>query len=645
LKDRSADPLGPGPDIGKPKKSASESFSDPATLTAGLALIAAMYLAREILIPIVLALIFSFLVAPLVRILQRLRLNQGLAVLVSVVVPLCIVVLFTGVVGTQIAELAQSLPQYRETIDAKVKSVQNLANGELGQFLGRAGQVIARVSSGESASQSSVPSANAIVHGDGNGTAPPTQIITAAPESHGPPLELVGHFLSALLGPLGTAFIVFIVSIFMLLERNSVRDRFVKLIDARDSTRTTVALDETAARLSRYFVSQLGVNTTVGVVIGGGLALMGGPSPVLWGVLAALLRFIPYIGVWIAGLLACLLAAAVEPGWSMLMWTAGLFAVTEVIAGQIVEPLLYGHTTGLSPLSVVVAAIFWSWIWGPIGLLVSTPLTLCLVVAGHHIPGLRFLDVLLGDTPALSMSERFYQRAMSGDHEEIVTAARTYLKRKSFARYCDRILLPALHLAGDDLGKHSITPQQLGLVKSTIARVIEALGADACRPSRRSRRSSVLEDTSIGAHLRSQRESAIGKWQGPLAVPPGSLALCLGLGSTRDDLVTELLVRILRTQDIDARHLSLEDLAQAPPAEANPHSVSMLFVVSADPAEEWSRIEPVLPRLRARFPDAVFVGLLPEGDFAPAGAALDLVARTFEAAAAEAAARYAKVAA
>ncbi len=291
---------------------------------------------------------------------------------------------------------------------------------------------------------------------------------------------------------------------------------------------------------------------------------------------------------------------------------------------------------------MVVAAIFWSWIWGPIGLLVSTPLTLCLVVAGRHIKGLAFLDVLLGDTPALSMSERFYQRAISGDHEEIVAAARAYLKRKSFARYCDKILMPALQLAGADLGKHTITPQQQAMVKSTIARVIESLGTDGCRSTRRSRRGSVLDETSIGTHLRLQREDAMGKWQGPLVVPPGSVALCIGLGSMRDDLVTELLVRILRTQDIDARHLSLEDVDRGPPPGASSDGIAMVFVVTAAPADEWARISDILPRLRERFADAVFVGLLSEAEFAPADEALDVVVRSFEAASAEAAARYSK---
>jgi hypothetical protein len=456
------------------------------------------------------------------------------------------------------------------------------------------------------------------------------------------PVELVSHLFSSIWGPLGRASIVLIVMVFVLLEHEALRDRFIRLLGGADLRRTTQAFNDAGARLSRFFVSQLAVNVGVGVAVWLGLMLVGLPHGMLWGVLTMLLRFVPYVGVFIAAGSAALLGAAVDPGWTLVLETLGLFAAVELLASQVVEPQLYGHSTGLSPLSVVVAAIFWSWIWGPIGLLVSTPLTLCLVVAGRHIKGLNFLDVLLGDTPALSMSERFYQRAISGDAEEIVTAARAYLKRKSFARYCDKILLPALQLAAADLGKHSITPEQQAMVKSTIARVIEALGTDGCRPSSRSRRGSVLDEPSLGMHLRHERERAAGPWQGPLAVPPGSVALCIGLGSMRDDLMTELLVRILRTQDIDARHISLDDLAKGPPPGSSAAGVAMLFIVSAHPGDEWTRIDAMLPGLRERFTTAVFAGLLPEGEFEPAETSMDLIVRSFEEASAEARSRYGK---
>ena len=604
-------------------------------LVNGAVVLALLYFGREVLVPITLAMILSLLMAPLVRKLRRVVRSQVTAVLGSVVVLTILVGGLAGVIVSQVVAMAEGLPQYESTIRDKLHEVQDVTLGRVMQ--GETGRMMSRL--GAEADAASAP-ARATLEGPpltASG-AVPVEIRTRVQT----PVEVISRLFSSIWGPLGHVSIVLIVMVFVLLEHEALRDRFIRLLGGTDLRRTTQAFNDAGERLSRFFVSQLAVNVGVGVAVWLGLMLIGLPHALLWAVLTALLRFVPYVGVFIAAGSAGLMAAAVDPGWSLMLETLGLFAAVELVSSQVVEPQLYGHSTGLSPLSVVVAAIFWSWIWGPIGLLVSTPLTLCLVVAGRHIKGLAFLDVLLGDTPALSMSERFYQRAISGDHEEIVAAAHAYLKRKSFARYCDKILMPALQLAGADLGKHTITPQQQAMVKSTIARVIEALGTDGCRPTRRSRRGSVLDETSIGTHLRLQREDAMGKWQGPLVVPPGSVALCIGLGSMRDDLVTELLVRILRTQDIDARHLSLEDLDRGPPPGASAGGVAMVFVVTAAPNDEWARISEILPGLRERFSDAVFVGLLSEGEFAPADEALDGVVRSFEAASAEAAARYSK---
>jgi hypothetical protein len=445
---------------------------------------------------------------------------------------------------------------------------------------------------------------------------------------------------SSIWGPLGRASIVLIVMVFVLLEHESLRDRFIRLLGGADLRRTTHAFNDAGERLSRFFVSQFAVNVGVGAAIWLGLMAVGLPHGMLWAVLTTLLRFVPYVGVFVAAGSAGLMAAAVDPGWSMMFMTLGLFTLVELLAAQVIEPQLYGHSTGLSPLSVVVAAIFWSWIWGPIGLLVSTPLTLCLVVGGRHLKGLQFLDILLGDTPALTMSESFYQRALSGDAEEIIAAARTYLKRKSFARYCDKILMPAMRLAGADLATGSITPQQQLAVKGAIVQVIEALGPDTRKRTRRHRRVSVLDEDNIGVHLRHQREAAIGQYQGPLAVPAGSVALCVGLGSMRDDLVTEILVRILRDLEIDARHVSVDDLERGPPPGSSAGGVAMVFVVSAYPALEWPRVTAVVGQLRDRFPSATIVGLLPLDGFRGAEDTVDRVAHSFEEAVEHAGMRY-----
>jgi len=607
-------------------------------LVNGAVVLGLLYFGREVLVPITLAVLLSLLIAPLVRKLRRLVRAQVPAVLGAVIVLTLMAGGLASVIVSQVVAMAASLPQYESTIRDKIHTIQDVTVGRVMQ--GETGRMMSRL--GAEANAASAP-ARATLEGA------PLTASGAVPVELRPrpqtPVEVISKLFSSIWGPLGHVSIVLIVMVFVLLEHEALRDRFIRLLGGTDIRRTTQAFNDAGERLSRFFVSQLAVNVGVGLAVWLGLMLVGLPHGMLWGVLTMLLRFVPYVGVVIAAGSAALMAAAVDPGWGLMFETLGLFAVIEVTAAQVVEPQLYGHSTGLSPLSVVVAAIFWSWIWGPIGLLVSTPLTLCLVVAGRHIKGLAFLDVLLGDTPALSMSERFYQRAMVGDHEEIVAAAHAYLKRKSFARYCDKILIPALQLAAADLGKHSITPEQQATVKGTVARVIESLGTDACRPTWRNRRGSVLDDTSIGAHLRHERERAMGKWQGPLAVPPGSVALCIGLGSMRDDLVTELLVRILRNQDIDARHLSLDDLGQGPPPGADPTSIAMLFIVSAYPAEEWDRIAERLPGLRERFTGAVFVGLLPDGEFAPADEAMDVVVRSFEEAAAEAAERYGRKAA
>jgi AI-2E family transporter len=359
-------------------------------------------------------------------------------------------------------------------------------------------------------------------------------------------------------------------------------------------------------------VSQFAVNFGVGALIWIGLSLIRLPHPLVWAALATALRFVPYIGIWIAAFCSALLASAVDTGWTMALETLGLFIFVELIAAQLVEPQLYGHTTGLSPLSVVIAAIFWSWLWGPIGLIVSTPLTLCLLVAGRHIKALSLLDILLGDTQALTMPQRFYQRALSADSEELIASARAFLKRNSFANYCDLVLMPALHLARIDLESGTISTDQQMKVRAAIVAVIAAIGGENRKASRRRLPSTVLDKSTAGRLLRQQRELTSGRWQGPLTVPAGSVMVCVGLGSMADDLATELLVRILRDQKIDARHMSLEDLSAAPPPNAA-EAVSMIYVVSAFPSEERRHGESTAKEMRQRFPQACIVAVFLPG--------------------------------
>ena len=250
-------------------------------------------------------------------------------------------------------------------------------------------------------------------------------------------LENLRTLISPLLNPLATTGIIIIFVIFILIQREDLRNRLIRLAGSHDLQRTTAALDDAATRLSRLFLAQLMINATFGVIIGVGLSFIGVPSAILWGILAAVLRFVPYIGAAISAAFPLALAAAVDPGWSMLAWTLALFLGVGPIVSQVVEPLVYGQSTGLSPVAIVVSATFWTALWGPIGLVLATPLTVCLVVLGRHVERLEFLDVIFGDRPALSPSEMFYQRMLAGDPTEAAGKAEEFLKEKSLSSYFD----------------------------------------------------------------------------------------------------------------------------------------------------------------------------------------------------------------
>jgi predicted PurR-regulated permease PerM len=570
-------------------------------IIATATLLALLYFARDVLVPITLAFILSLLIAPLVRALRRLRLGQTLSVLAAVLVLALSFGAIAAVIGTQLVHMADNLPKYERTLGRKLETLNNITVRRMNALTGQASKVFNR-----NTEDSQPPTLQPGAAG------PKAPIPVELHEAPANPLQIIEKVLGSVWVPIETAGIVLVVLVFVLLEQEALRDRFIRIAGGTDIRLTTLVINDAGDRLSRFFVSQFAVNCGVGILIWIGLSVIGLPHPMVWAALTTVLRFVPYIGVWIAALCSALLAAAVDAGWSMAFATLGLFVIVELLAAQLVEPQLYGHTTGLSPLSVVIAAIFWSWLWGPIGLIVSTPLTLCLLVAGRHIKAWSLLDILLGDTQALTMPQRFYQRALSADSDEIIAGAREFLKRNSFANYCDLVLLPALHLARLDLQSGAINTEQQARVRAAMVAVIAAIGGEHRRSSRRRLRSSVLDQSTAGRQLRQQREQASGRWQGPLVVPAGSVMVCVGLGSISDDLATELLVRILRDQKIDARHMSLEDLDAVPPPNAA-DAVSIVYVVSAFPSEERSRGEATAEQMRRRFPSACIVAVFLPG--------------------------------
>ena len=253
------------------------------------------------------------------------------------------------------------------------------------------------------------------------------------------------------------------------------RDRAIRLLGASDMQRTTSAMNDAAERLSKYFLSQFLINSAYGVFIAFGLWLIGVPSPIVWGILAMLMRFVPYVGPFIAAAPPLLLAAVVEPGWTTFLLTAALYLVSEMLMGQVVEPLVFGHGTGVSPIAVIISTVFWTWLWGPLGLLLAMPLTVCLVVLGRHVEGLNFFEVLLGDKPALTPQQSFFQRALTGDSAEATYQAELALKEEPLANYLDDVALKGLQLAERDFERGALDEENLKRINTTVKEIMDDL--------------------------------------------------------------------------------------------------------------------------------------------------------------------------
>lgn len=448
------------------------------TLQVAAIVVAVLYFAREMLVPIALAVLLSFVLAPLVRALRRAHVARVAAVLL-VVTLCCGLILGVGtVMGRQASALASNLPAYKATIAEKLSGLRGPGGvverltGLLHE-LGAAGTPVDAPPGGEGAAPTADAPRAAAPFGLGAAVEArrpvPVEIRSPDPTA----LELLQRVAEPLLGPLATVGIVVILVAFILLYREDLRDRMIRLAGARDLHRTLEAMDDAAYRLSRFFLAQVAMNSGYGVFIAAGLWLIGVPNPVLWGVLAGLMRFVPFIGAYIAAAFPVLLALAVGPGWSSAIWVMVLFAVSEPLMGHVFEPWVFGHSTGLSPVAVVGAAAFWTWLWGAVGLLLAVPLTVCLVVLGRHVEQLRFLEVMLGDQPALAPEETFYQRALADDVDALAEQAEDCLRSRRLPEYLDGVALPALALAQVDAARGALSPERRECMERSVVALLE----------------------------------------------------------------------------------------------------------------------------------------------------------------------------
>ncbi len=421
----------------------------PPVLAFVLAIVV-LYFARQILVPVALALLFSFLLSPVVKAIQHLRVPRMVAVVFVLAVAFCLAVGTGWGVTDQLIDIINELPLYRDNIHAKIVAAQ--APGSVSKLVSSLEDLGKELTSTPPSQPRAAPrklaksARNATPTVDTPVTPQKVELVEPPPNA----LQSLRNFAGPIVGPLETAGLVLIFTLFMLIDQQDLRNRLLGLIGQQQIHLTTKAMDDAAKRVSRYLTMQFVVNATFGAVIALGLFFIGIPNVLLWGVIAMLLRFLPYVGPVMAAALPFMLAVATKEGWQGPLLVLGLFLIVEIITGNFVEPLVYGAHTGLSAVAILVAAVFWTALWGPVGLILSTPLTVCLSVLGRYSPHLQFLDILLGDEPVLSPGALFYQRLLALDQREALGIVETYLKDKPLVELYDQVIVPALAMAEQD---------------------------------------------------------------------------------------------------------------------------------------------------------------------------------------------------
>jgi len=418
-------------------------------------------IAKEVLIPIALAMLLTFMLAPVVRFLERLRLPHVAAVILTGVFTFSVVGAVAYLLASQVTTLAGDLPKYESTIKRKIREVRRAGKGgSIEKAQSTVKEVIGELQKNDDAKKRT-----------------PAPVVVEREPATG--LAGVREALGGLAGGLATAGLVVVLVIFMLLERQRLLDRLIRLGGYGRTSLTTRILDEAGVRISGYLVMQSLINAGFGVAIGLGLFFVGVPYALLFGVLAGMLRFIPYIGAWLAASLPLLISLAVFDGWREPLAVLAVFASVEALIYLVIEPFLIGHSAGVSPLALLITLAFWTWLWGPIGLVLGTPLTVCLVTLGKYVPGMEFVVVLFGDEPVVSPDVALYQRLLKGDEDEAQKVLAEYVKTHEADSLYDEVLMPALCRMRADAARGSITPEEAAAITRVMQETLDEFDAAA----------------------------------------------------------------------------------------------------------------------------------------------------------------------
>jgi predicted PurR-regulated permease PerM len=531
----------------------SDRFTWFLRLATFVLVVAILRFAQDVLLPVAFAVLLAFLLSPLVVRLTRAGLPRTLAIIVTVTVAFVGIGGIGWLVTAQAIGLVRELPNYEENIRHKIVALKHPPGPDTMSRMSGMVENLRREIKSAAPDQPVTPPAAGEVR------PLPVEVKPTEPT----PWELARDLVTPILRPLGTAGIVVVFVIAMLFQREDLRDRFIKLVSAGKLNVATQAVDDAAARVSRYLGMQLVVNATFGVPIGLGLFLIGIPNAPLWGLLATLLRFIPFVGPWIAAAFPILLSLAVDPGWTKLAYTLGLFVVMELISNNLIEVVLYGASTGISNLALLVAAVFWTWLWGPAGLVLSTPLTVCALVLGNYVPGMNFLSMLLGSDPVLEPPAQFYQRMLSMESEDMLDLATKQVAERSLEDFYQDVFIPALMLSEHDRHSGSLPEVRQRFIFQASRELIDEL---------------------------ERREENTPDETAPLAPPPAAvlptLPVVLGLPARdeADELVAHMLGHLLRRRGIKAAVTPLTTPLEEAFKDVDRAEVKITFISALPPS-------------------------------------------------------------
>jgi predicted PurR-regulated permease PerM len=549
-----------------------------------------LYLARTVFEPLAIAVLLAFILTPPIRWLRRYRVGRITSVFVVVAFAVGVIAAFGFMMETEVTRLAGEAPLYQSNLRGKVESLNNELHhsGALSRFSETLNRLASELDGSKSGKEQESPRDTSPV---------PVQLVPPRQ----PALEYLENLIGPLIVPLTAAGLLVLFLVFILIYREDLRDRILRL-GGSDLHRSTLAMNEAGQRLSRYFLIQTAINTSFGFGIFLGLWAIGVPNPVLWGMVAAIFRFVPYIGTPIAGVIPVLLAAAIDPGWTEALATIGLFFGLELITGQLIEPVLQGQQTGLSPVAIVLSQLFWTLIWGPIGLLLAVPVTVCIEVLGRHIEALSFIGVMLGDEPALAPHEGFYQRILAGDATEATFQAEKRLATEPLSDYYDEVPMSALSLAQADADAGKLSREQQAEICETIEDIVDYLSdySDEAPKAKGAKEAEKPEG---------QAKTAETKKDQPLELPPGPYpVLLIPAKSPIDQAASLLLAHVLEKRGLSP---AVEPYSRARPAKNFKPSAPQAPIVCVSCFGAFENPAPVrylIRRWRRLLPNAAFAG-------------------------------------